>query len=130
MKKILKSKETIKFPFDSKTTFRVEQETNHCKDFTIIDAVTLKNGRTAVLLENDEIGEEWCVIALLPKKIINWLVQNDEPNNKKKVFLPYQLIIIDSAYNDITTELEEAGYIEDESEVEIWTQEEINNKEE
>lgn len=127
MKKTINGKE-IKFPFTMVTNFRVEQETDYIKTFTIISAATdTKTGKTYVLLENNAIGEEWTMVVKLPKNI--WWLYNDNGTTpeKSRCFIPYPFVVVENAWNDLETELEDADVVEDKSELVIWTEEEINN---
>lgn len=125
MNKILSNGRVINLPYDKNTCFRVEQETTECKYFTIIDVVSVAaTGETIALLENNYLGEDWEMLVILPLKYILWLTSNLSP--KRKVFIPYGKILVENANNDIITELIDNGYIGDESEVELWSDKEIN----
>lgn len=127
MKKTINGKE-IKFPFTMITNFRIEQEANCDKTFTIISATTdTTTGKTYVLLENNAVGEDWTMVIKLPKNI--WWLYNDNGTTpeKSRCFIPCPFIIVESAWNDLGTELEDADVIDDKSELVFWTSEEINS---
>lgn len=127
MKKTINDQE-IKFPFTMTTNFRVEQEANYNKTFTIISAATdIKTGKTYVLLENNAVGEEWTMVIKLPKNI--WWLYNDNGTTpeKSRCFIPCSFVIVENAWNDLGIELEDADVIDDKSELIFWTSEEIND---
>ena len=113
----------------TKTLIRVEG----LDDYTIIDALSI-DINTYLLLESYAYGEEdMCIIDITTAPII-WMQREDgKPFHKhyeKKAWFSKDRIVVECAYNDIITELEDCGIIENNSECYIWENEEIDKTQE
>lgn len=126
MKKVFQNGIEIEFDFDKHQLIRVEG----LGYYTIIDMGTVST-TTYALLESWDYGEEdMCVIAM-PHNFM-WLTkENDKPfanGNQKCLFIPKKKIVVEVAYNTLSSELTDAGYIVDDDELEYWTDEEMEDK--
>lgn len=114
-------------PITKKTLIRVEG----LGDYTIIDVGSIGAANMFALLESYTYGEEdMCVIDMSTLPIM-WITREDGKKfykeYDKKLFVPKKYIAIESAYNDLTTELEDADILGINDELEYWTDEEIND---
>ena len=121
---------TYSLPFDRDTNFYVEGHGH----YTIIDVASY-SGSVYALLESNTCGEEDMMVVELPQSNIKLLKPYDEwmmriPGRSKmyeyEVFIPRRKIIVETAYNDIVTELVESILDSvDEGLISVWTVEEI-----
>ena len=121
---------TYSLPFNKDTNFYVDGHWH----YTIIDVASY-NGSVYALLESNTCGEEDMLVVELPQSNIKLLRLYDEgmmriPGRSKmyeyEVFIPRRKIIVETAYNDIVTELVENLLDSvDEELISVWTDEDI-----
>ena len=124
----------LRHPATSRSAFRVE---GYHEYFTIIDVATIKGGATFALLEGNISGEENTVVVQLPmsprkvKIIRNYYGESFDVGLKEEVgfafFIPNHLIIEDAYGNTLDEVLACNDY--DTDDIQFWSQEEIDTKE-
>lgn len=124
MKKVFENGVEIEFNFNKKQIIRVEG----LGYYTIIDMGTVST-TTYALLESWDDGEDDMCVIMMPRNIM-WLEYDNDRlcfknGNRKCLFIPARRVVVDAAYNSLTSELTDAGYIVNDDELEYWTEEEM-----
>lgn len=127
MKKTTKCGTIWEYPLDERSKIKCEGYRGY---YTIIDAATYKN-EVYVLLEHYSYGDETdLLLAVLPTVWLRWYVI-EKPNGKQeKYFFIRREDILEETYDSIDIAIDDHynGTVELD-EIEIWTDEEINNME-
>lgn len=98
--------------------------------FTILDAATTwdKDGTplTVALLENNKVGDEWCMVVRLPKRLIHYHQEQLRPEDKEStgVLILNKDIVVCEAYNSL---LEEMADEMPDYNFELWTDAEVDD---
>lgn len=105
------------------------------RPYTLIDAVTVGNSKktahTFALLEHDELGEDDCIVVMLPENHhAIMMIREDhtdwrESDSAVAYFIPASRIIVSSSYNGLD-DLEDENW--DLEGAQYWTDAEINDK--
>ena len=126
MKKTTRCGTTWEYPLDKKSNIKCE---GHRGLYTIIDAANYKN-EVHVLLEHNTYGDDTpFLLAVLPFDCLRWYVFERNCKQEKSFFIREQDIL-----NDGWDSIEHLIMDADDgrsrlSDIEIWTEEEINNME-
>ena len=126
MKKTMKSGVSYEYPLDKHSEIKCE---GYVGSYSIIDAVTY-DSKVYVFLEHNLYGDETeLLLAILPDNCLRWyVVERLNGENCKRFFIPSNSILAES-YDTISIALSDCYPIADLDEIEIWTDEEINNME-
>lgn len=118
----------VSLPIDKHTLIHVEG----LGEYGIVDIANIKDSfHVYALLESWTYGEEdMCVVDLTAAPIL-WITRDDgkkfHKQYEKKLFINRKHIVVESAYNDLQTELEDADIFYGDDELEFWSDDEINN---
>lgn len=125
MFKTMQSGRTYSFPLDQKSKFKCE---GYEGSYTIIDAAICA-GEIYVLLEHNFYGDETaCLLAALPLDCLRWYMVEKDGRRIKHFFIQSEDILAET-WDTITETLCDYYPQTDLEEIEIWTDEEINNME-
>lgn len=127
MLKTTKSGITYAYPLDRKSNFKCE---GYRGGYSMIDAATY-DGDVYVLLEHNFYGDETSyLLAVLPLDCFRWYLVETSSGKTKKYFFIDQRDIIGESFDDIAVAIDDnSDRIIDVDDIEIWTDEEINNME-
>lgn len=126
MKKTTKCGTTWEYPLDMKSEIKCEGYRGY---YTIIDAATYKS-EVYVFLEHDWYGDETALLlAVLPTDRLRWYVVDKCNGKQERYFFIRTEDIIAESYDTISITLSDCYPIAELDEIEIWTDEEINNME-
>ena len=125
MLKTTRSSRTWSYPLDMKSNIKCE---GHRGLWTILDAATYKN-EVHVLLEHNTYGDETpFLLVVLPFDCLRWYVFERDGKQEKSFFIREQDILNDGwdSIEHLIMEVSDRARLGD---IEIWTEEEINNME-
>ena len=115
------------YPLDRRSNIKCE---GYRGFYTIIDAATFKN-EVYVLLEHNTYGDEVAYnLAVLPLSCLRWYIVDKMNGKQNKYFFIREKDILEESYDSIDIAIDDhySGLIE-KADIEIWTEEEINNME-
>ena len=125
MLKTTKSGVTYSFPLDKKSKIKCE---GYKGSYTIIDAATCAD-EVYVLLEHNFYGDETaCLLAALPLDCLRWYMVDKGDKQIKRFFIQSEDILAET-WDSICDTLPDHYPQVELDEIEIWTDEEINNME-
>ena len=126
MKKTTKSGVSYEYPLDKRSEFKCE---GYVGSYSIIDAVTY-DSRVYVFLEHNIYGDETALLlAILPTNCLRWyVVEQSSGKTCKRFFIPSKSILEES-FDTISIALSDHYPDAELDDIEIWTEEEINNME-
>ena len=127
MLKTMKSGVTYAYPLDKKSKIKCE---GYRGSYSIIDAATY-NGEVYVFLEHNWYGDETALLlAVLPLDCFKWYVVETSSGKTKKCFFIESKDIFEESFDTISIAIDDyyKGTVELD-EIDIWTDEEINNME-
>ena len=127
MKKTTKCGTTWEYPLDMKSNFKCE---GYSGFYTIIDAATYEN-EVYVLLEHNDYGDETpFLLTVLPCACLRWYVVEKMNGKQEKSFFIRESDILNEGWDSIEHLIIDAYNVKPElSDIEFWTDEEINNME-
>ena len=125
MRKTTRCGTTWEYPLNRKSNFKCE---GHRGFWTILDAATYKN-EVHVLLEHNTYGDETpFLLAVLPYDCLRWYIFERGDKQEKSFFIREQDILNDG-WDSIEHLIMEANDRARLGDIEIWTEEEIDNME-
>lgn len=127
MLKKMKSGVTYAYPLDKATNFKCE---GYRGFYTIIDVATYHN-EVHVFLEHNTYGDEApLLLAVLPLACLRWYIFEKPSGKQEKYFFIRERDILEESYDTISIAIDDHynGTVELD-EIDIWTDEEINNME-
>ena len=126
MKKTTRCGTTWEYPLDMKSNIKCE---GHRGLWTILDAATYEN-EVHVLLEHNTYGDETpFLLAVLPYDCLRWYVFEREDGKQEKSFFIREQDILNDGWDSIEHLIMDASDRARLGDIEIWTEEEINNME-
>lgn len=124
MLKKMKSDVAYAYPLDKRSRFKCE---GYRGTYTIIDAATYKD-EVYVLLEHDWYGDETALLlAVLPMDCYRWYVIETSSGKTVKHFFITEREILGETYDPIDDSLLDYYPDAEPDDIDIWTDEEINN---
>lgn len=128
MLKTMKSGVTWSYPLDMKSNIKCE---GYRGSYTIIDAAIYQN-EVYIFLEHNTYGDEVpCLLAVLPVGCLRWYTVEKFNSKRKheKYFFIRERDIIAESYDTISLALSDCYPIAELEEIDIWSDEEIDNME-
>ena len=126
MKKTTRCGTTWEYPLDMKSNIKCE---GHRGLWTILDAATYKN-EVYVLLEHNTYGDYMSfLLAVLPSSCLRWYVVEKMNGKQEKSFFIREQDILNDGWDSIEDLIMDADDRARLGDIEIWTEEEIDNME-
>lgn len=126
MLKARKSGLMYSYPLDKRSKFKCE---GFSGSYSIIDAATYQ-GEVYVFLEHNYWGDETaCILAVLPLGCLRWYVVERSDGRQEKYFFIRERDILEESHDTISIALSDCYPKAELDDIELWTDEEINNME-